>query len=192
LVNFSGQISKMIRSFIGLVAFSLLVACENDLETVKALATIEDTKVDIADSLRLVFSENGLVRAVITSGKIKKWNPPNNKTEFMDGLTVTFYQKGEQVSIVTAAYGITDDATKEMKVSGNVVMENNRGEVLKTASMTWDERNKRIRAEGGLSVRTPYEVAYGAGLDSDEDFSNYTIQRIRGIFSVDDDNGFRQ
>jgi LPS export ABC transporter protein LptC len=170
----------------------VLLSCENDMEAVKALATIEDTKVDVADSLRMVYTENGIVRAVVTAGKILKWNPPDNKTEFTEGLTVTFFQEGKQVSVVTAEYGVNDEKLQEMKVSGNVIMENNRDEVLKTASLTWDEKNKRIRADGGLSVRTPYEVAYGTGLDSDEDFSNYTIQRIRGIFSVDDDNGFRQ
>jgi LPS export ABC transporter protein LptC len=173
-------------------AFIICLSCENDLAAVKAFATKEHTRYDIADSLRMVYSENGQARAVVTASMIMRWNPPEKKTEFLNGMEVRFFQNGKEVSVLRANYGVRDDNTNEMKVSGNVRMENNKGEVLETEDMVWDEVNKRIRADGNLSIRTPTEVAYGTGLDSDEDFANYTITRIRGIFSIDDDKGFRQ
>lgn len=99
--------------------------------------------------MQMIYSENGRARAIIRATLTMRWNPPENKTEFLNGLEVRFFQDGRQVSVLTANYGVKDDATNEMKVAGNVRMENDKGEVLETENLIWDEANKRIRADGG-------------------------------------------
>lgn len=169
-----------------------LCSCEvNDIAKIKALTKPEETGYDLALKPVITYTEYGWKRAVMVSPSMKKYNQNGNGLEFSEGIKVEFFEKDIKTSTLTADYAFNDDATKTTKLKGNVKMVNNKGHILKAAEINWDMRNKRIIAPGWIKIKTKDETIEGIGLDSDEDFKNYTIKKVNGIITTNDNQGFR-
>lgn len=180
------------KRFAYLLIFSgILLACEeNDVARISALVNNDDVGVERADSVHLVYKEGPYTRAEISAKTVKRYIKDQSKLEFSDGLQVLFYDSLKLVSVLTADYAVNDDAKQLIFISGNVRMENYQHEVLETQELNWDIRRKKISANKGIRIKTPDDIIIGTGLDSDEDFSNYTIRRVHGVVAYDEDEQF--
>jgi hypothetical protein len=56
---------------------------------------------------------------------------------------------------------------------------------LATELLYWTPRDKRIYTDKKVQINTPSRQVQGVGMESDQDFSRYTIRRPTGIFEVD-------
>ena len=155
------------------------------MQTVESLTTEEEVKYDVANDPVLTYTEKGEKRLDITAPVLRNWNQNPKKTEFPDGLNVAFYNGQRNTSNLTADYGVNFEQKKELTVEGNVVFENDNGERLETEKLNWVEKDAKIRTDGEIKITTPNEIITGFGLEADEDFSNYTIQRISGIVNLE-------
>ena len=63
---------------------------------------------------------------------------------------------------------------------------------MESQELTWNIKTKRVWTDKAIRIKTPDNIINGIGFDADEDFSNYTIRKVTGIVSVDDDNGFKE
>jgi LPS export ABC transporter protein LptC len=170
----------------------LLVSCkENDMAKVKSMFNEKDADVEVADSVKFTYKEGAYIRAVVTGKTIKRYTKTENKLEFPDGLLVKFFDQLNLISVMKADYAENNDMEKIVKVSGNVYMENARAEIMETQELTWNMHSKRIFTDKSVKIKTPDNIIYGVGFDSDEDFSNYTIRKVNGIVAVDDAQGFK-
>jgi LPS export ABC transporter protein LptC len=177
-------------SFLVIVIF--LVACEeNDVSRINALVSNDDVGVERADSVHLLYKEGAYTRAEISARTVKRYIKTQNKLEFSDGLEVKFYDSLKLVSVLTADFAVNDDTKQSIFISGNVRMENFQQEVLETQELNWDIRNKKIQCSKGIKIKTPDDVITGTGLDSDEDFSNYTIRQVHGVVAYDEEEDLR-
>lgn len=175
-----------------ILLFTCLFACEkNDISKVKALTKKEEVSYDLADSPKITYSENGWKRAVMTAPEMKKYNQANNALEFNKGIHVVFFDNGKQTATLVADYAYNDEQTKITKMRGHVKMVNYKKETLFADEIEWDIRNKRIKAPGWIKIKNKEEMIVGEGLDSDEEFKNYTIRRVKGVFNVYENDGFR-
>lgn len=159
---------------------------------VREMFNEKDVEAEVADSVRFTYKEGAYVRAVVTGKTIRHYTKTQNKIEFPDGLFVRFYDKLRMISVLRADYAENNDAAQLMKVSGHVYMQNERYEEMETQELTWNERTKKIYTDKQVKIKTPDHIIYGYGFDSDEDFSNYTIRKVNGIVSVDDNKGFKE
>lgn len=164
---------------------------ENDIATINAIIKDDEVGVEIADSVKLIYKENEFIRAEITTKTVKRFIESQNKLEFSDGLVVKFYEGLQLSSVLTANYGILDDVKQTIEVKGNIIMQNYKHEVLKTENLVWNLNDKTIYAKDKITIKTPYDVITGYGLQSKEDFSNYSIKRVTGIVSYNEDESFR-
>ncbi|MCB9032303.1 MAG: LPS export ABC transporter periplasmic protein LptC [Chitinophagales bacterium] len=175
--------------------FFVLIMCiscqENDIATINALIKDDEVGVEIADSVKLIYKENEFIRAEITTKTVKRYIESQNKLEFTKGMVVKFYEGLKLTSVLTADYGILDDTKQTIEVKGNIVMQNYKHEVLKTENLVWNLINKTIYAQDKISIKTPYDIITGYGLNAKEDFSNYSIKRVTGIVSYNEDESFR-
>lgn len=173
-------------------SFIFCLSCkENDMAKVKAMFDEKDADVEVADSVRFIYKEGKYTRAFVTGKTIKRYTKTQNKLEFPDGLFVRFYEELRLISILKADYAENNDGEQIIKVSGNVYMENEKYERLETPSLIWNVRAKRIYTDKAIKIKTIDNTIYGIGFDADENFSNYTIRKVTGIVSVDDDKGFK-
>jgi LPS export ABC transporter protein LptC len=164
---------------------------ENDMAKVKSMFNEQDADVELADSVKFIYKEGAYIRAVVTGKTIKRYTKTQNKLEFPDGLLVKFFDQLNLISVLKANYAENNDAEQIIKVSGDVHMENARAEVLETQELIWNVRNKKITTDKPIKIKTPDNIIYGVGFDSDEDFSNYTIRKVNGVVAVDDAQGFK-
>ena len=151
----------------------------------------KDIDVEVADSVKFIYKEGAYIRAIVTGKTVKRYTNTQNKLVFPDGLLVKFYEQLNMISVLKANYAENDDAQQTINVSGNVYMENARNEIIETTQLTWNIRTKKIYTDKSIKIRTPDNIIYGVGFDSDEDFSNYTIRKVNGIVAVDDSKGFK-
>lgn len=187
----SGNSIKYLKAGYFLLLASMFACEKNDISKVKALTKKEEVSYDVADSPRITYSENGWKRAVMTAPEMKKYNQANNALEFNKGINVVFYDNGKQTATLVADYAYNDEQTKITKMRGHVKMVNYRKETLLAEEIEWDIRNKRIKAPGWIKIKNKEEMIVGEGLESDEEFKNYTIKRVKGNFNVYENEGFR-
>lgn len=164
------------------------LSCETDLEKAKELSNTDDANVDIATNVRMKYKEEGNLVVVISAPELRRYFRNADKLEFKKGFLLEFYEKGIVTCTIAAGYGMRDDNLKQMKASGGVKIINRSGERVDTNEMIWDEVRKKISADGKVVITTPHDKITGYGLLSDETFSNYTLQKIVGVVSVEDNN----
>lgn len=164
-----------------------LTSCRNDLQVVSDLFSGEEVKYDVANDVIMTYTEEGVKRLDIEAPVLRSWNQNPRKTEFPDGLHVSFYTGKRNTSNLTADYGINHEQKKELVVEGNVVLENDKGEKLVTEKLIWEEKLAQIKTESWVEITTPNEVITGFGLVADEDFANYKIEDISGIVNIEDE-----
>ena len=176
---------RIIYLLLGLMVWS---SCENDINKARKLANTDDVSVDIATNVKLKYKEEGRMVVVISAPELRRYFRNENRVEFPKGFKLEFFDRGSPTCTIRAGYGIRDESNKQMKASKGVKVVNRAGERVETEEMIWEELKKQIRADGKVKIITPDDILYGQGLLADETFSNYTLKKITGVVSVDDNN----
>lgn len=188
IVNCQSLISMLI--LVSCLLF--LVSCEQvPLAKIKAMFDEKDADVEVADSVKFIYKEGEYARAIVAAPKVKRYTKEQSKLEFSNGLVVKFYDALDLISVLKADYGVNDDEKQLIITSGNVHMENAKNEIMESQELTWNIKTKRVWTDKAIRIKTPENIINGIGFDADEDFSNYTIRKVTGIVSVDDDKGFK-
>ena len=65
-----------------------------------------------------------------------------------------------------------------------VSVKNNRGEELETEKLMWDQRAEKIYTDQFIKIKTPDEILYGNGFESNQNFTRYRIKNLKGRVSL--------
>ncbi|MCD4746265.1 MAG: LPS export ABC transporter periplasmic protein LptC [Bacteroidales bacterium] len=167
----------------------LLFACENDIQTINLLTTIDSLPVESAKHIELIYSDSGKVQAILESPLMNRYLKKEPYWEFPDGLKIVFYDSIMSVkSQLTANYGISYENRKILEAKNDVVVINNeKNERLNTEHLIWDQKKGIIYSDVFVKITTEDETLYGEGLESDEKFDSYTIKNPTGEFKIKQD-----
>ena len=127
----------------------------------------------------IVVSDSTVVKLEISGARQLTFE--NGDLEFPEGIEVTFYDVfGEKTSEMTAQKGFYDFKTKLYRVEGDVVVKNlQEQKTLKTEELFWDREKKTIYTDKFVSVKSPDNLIFAEGMDSDESFTDYRFRKIR-------------
>lgn len=101
------------------------------------------------------------------------------------GIAVEFLDsRGHAGTKMTAQRAEIYDEKGFAKAMGNVVVINEKGEKLETEVLNWYRDEERIRTPAFVKITTADEIIFGDSLDSDVNFSSYTIYKIKGTLSL--------
>ena len=75
-----------------------------------------------------------------------------------------------------------------MTARDSVVVINNKGEIMNTDELIWDEDKKIIYSNSFVKIRTADEIIYGNGMTANENFTGYVIKNITGTIKVKSSN----
>lgn len=159
-------------------------SCQNDLNKVKEFNSKESIDADVVTNISMVYNEKGNRRAIIIAPEMNKQNMPEKKMIFPKGVQIFFYDNDKQVCTLNAGYAENNILKKELIASQNVKIKNIKGETLSTPTLTWYEQTKKIIAPQSIDLYTQTEHIRGINFISDETFSNYTLEKITGVFSI--------
>ncbi|MFK5855978.1 MAG: LPS export ABC transporter periplasmic protein LptC [Bacteroidota bacterium] len=177
------------KSIIAVLAVLMLFSCENSITKIKEITTTEDTLAAIS-TYNMIYerSDSGFVRVKLVSKLMKRYGGKDAYSEFPQGFEITFYDtKGDEVSVITANYGITYDKRKFMNARDNVVIKNyETQEELYTENLTWDQRKKIIRSNTFVKMVKPDKVIFGDSMWANEAFTEHEIYNVRGEFEVEE------
>jgi LPS export ABC transporter protein LptC len=167
----------------------MLFACENDIKEIASLSQVDSINYELARDIEVYYSDSGKVIAYLESPLMRNYEQPKAYMEFPEGFKVIFYDAGlNPKSEITAKYGIRFEKTRIMEAKNNVVVKNlEKNEQLNTEHLIWDENKRIIYSEVFVKITREDEVLYGDGLQSDQDFENYTINNPTGEFKINPD-----
>ena len=181
--------TKKIHLFIVSTACSLtlLFACQRyDMRQIKETLDQSMLNSERADSVTIIYSKEGITKAQLfakTFNHVQDAKPPY--IEMNNGLKVIFFNDSLQVqSTLSAKYGRYFEQNGNVLVRDSVVIYNIKNEQLNTEELVWNEKLQKFYTEKFVKITTPTQVIYGDGLESNQNFSDYTILKVKGIIGI--------
>ena len=170
----------------------MLFSCENDTELVDNLSiSKKNVPIESASDIEIIYSDFGIARMKLTAPKLERYPGDHPYIEFPEGVHVVFFDSLKQPeSQLTSKYAISREVEKVMEAKRDVIVINEKGEILNTEHLIWDQANEKIFTEEFVKITTADEIIMGEGMEADQEFSHYKIKNITGTINVknDEDN----
>jgi LPS export ABC transporter protein LptC len=172
------------------VIFPLLFpSCKNDLAEAKLVVSRANVNIEKGKLVEINYSDHGVVKIKAIAPTATRFNTGIPYLEFSDGITIQFYNNQHNVeSTVTAKYATAYENSHSMTARDSVVVINDKGEILNTDELIWDEEKKIIYSNSFVKIRTKDEIIYGNGMTANENFTGYVIKNITGTIKVNSGN----
>ena len=185
-MNFFLKNNKLVflGKYIYLLSFLFLFAsCENDINEVNRLFSNQETQVETALGVEMLYSDSAILNLrIVTPKMLRHIEDKDPWQEFPDGLEIEFYDEtGKEVTgRMTANYAERYDHEAKFIVRDSVVWYGEKGEKLETEELIWEEENDKVHTNKFVIVRRPDEIVYGHGFEANKDFTRWRIRAIEG------------
>ncbi|MCC6462831.1 MAG: LPS export ABC transporter periplasmic protein LptC [Saprospiraceae bacterium] len=159
-----------------------LPACDSALRREAREFTKEDTNVEVAHDVEILYSDSAVVRVRITAPTLLYYvDRDNPRQEFPDGIKVEFLTPTLEVrSVLTAKTAVRQDNSSLVTARDSVVLQTVEQEKLETEELIWNEKTEKVYTEKFVKVTKPGELIYGFGLEANQDFSFWKITVPKG------------
>jgi len=175
---------------------SILFSCKTDLEKIRALSNKEELPDVIVENLNAKYSIKGNTQVNLITPKAFKYTSETKQyTLFPEGLNLKFYDSNLNIhTSLDANYGIYYEKKRFAKATGNVILTNINGSVLKTEELFIDEIEKKIYSVVPVNIKDKdgFEITGDGGFESNLEFTVYRFKDVSGvkIIEEDEDNDF--
>jgi LPS export ABC transporter protein LptC len=174
--------------FVGIAALiaALFTCCENDIRQVNKVTKIDTSPSQSAKNLKVDYTENGKLVYTMSSPEMRKYEQPQQLTEFPKGFNAVFFDSLQhQKGTARANYAVSHDVTGILELRGNVIIVNNQAKTkIETEKMFWNRSLKTIYGDRAVRIITPEKVVNAGGFKANEDLSKYDILHPTGTFYV--------
>jgi len=164
----------------------LNASCKNDLKKIQQTIDRSMLNTERADSVTIIYSKEGITKAQLfakTFNHVQDAKPPY--IEMKNGIRVLFYNDSMNLqSTLLAKYGRYFEQSGNVLVRDSVVVYNIKKEQLNTEELIWNEKLQKFYTDKFVKITTPTQIIYGNGLESNQNFSDYTILKMKGIIGV--------
>jgi LPS export ABC transporter protein LptC len=180
----SGRVHHFFVFFFLLVLVALF-SCENSMNEIKSVGSKDRSPEEAVKDVELIFSDSGVVQALMKSPLLKHYNTDRPYTEMPNGIKVFFYDSAMNVQArLSANSAINYEKEKIMDAKSNVVVINTKGEKLVTEHLVWDQKKRIIYSDVFVTITTKDEVLIGNGMESDDAFDKWHINHVTGSFNI--------
>lgn len=172
-----------------IILSSLFSACENDISEVNRLLSKEETKVERAREVEMIYSDSSVLKLrIVTPTLLRHLDKREPYQEFPDGLLVEFFsENGQEVTgRLTANYAQRFENDNRFVIRDSVVWTGSQNTRLETEELTWEEEKDKVHTNKFVVVRRPDEIIYGHGFESNQKFTEWKIRAIEGRFKSND------
>lgn len=164
----------------------LLIACENNIEQIKAFSSPENLPTVEASNYETMFTDSGEVRFSLKAPKLLRYEGEGKPyIEFPEGIELVKYDEHQTViSSITADYAKQFEKEEKWEAKNNVVATNAQGDTLKTEHLIWEEKEERIHTEEFVRIIREDQIITGIGFQSDQDLQNWRIKNPKGTIYI--------
>lgn len=161
-------------------ATGIFFSCENDLEQIKEVSSIEHAPDEATRDFNMIYTDSGLAKLELSARIAESYNE-SQKTLFKDGLKVQFFNgEGEVVSVLTALYGEIDKETGDMFVRDSVELKNlEQNKTLLTEELIWTKKGDSVYTEKAVTILYPNLILYGKGAKTNHNFDTAFVYNVK-------------
>lgn len=163
-------------------------ACDGDSKnTLDITVDPETTPTMLTHDVSTLISDSGITRYHITApvwyvfseAKAPKWTFPRGvfMEKFDDNM-----QRDATVECDSATYF---EKRRLWRLDGNVRIMNVRNERFLTEQLFWDQRSQRVYSDSFIHIERQDRIIEGYGFNSNDRLSEYQVNRVSGIFPVE-------
>lgn len=169
-----------------LLVFGILCSCENDIAEINALTKEVKSPISVGKNVDLIYSEKGDVKIKIVAPLMEEFGVEENKyMEMTEGVKVEFYDSLLNItSTLTSNYAIHKVSKNIMEAKNDVIVINDKGEVLNTEHLIWIQDSSKIYTNDFVKITTADEIIIGEGMEANQDFTDWKIFNITGEINV--------
>ena len=171
------------------VMFLFLPACGGKKQDMEAAVNESDSLPDMSTlGVTSLVSDSGLIRYKIIA---EEWLVYANRKPsfwaFEKGIYLekfdTLFNIDASIKADTAYYY---EPSKTWELRGNVQIQNQQGDKFNTEQMFWNQEDEKIYSEKFIRIEQLDKVLTGIGFTSNQDMTEYQINKPQGVFSVED------
>lgn len=164
-----------------------LFSCESNYKNVKKLNTSDGAPVAEGVNINFKYTDSGRMIANLMADKLLDFsNLDFSYKEFPEGIEVYFWNEDGEKSTILADYAIQYDNTELVDLRQNVVVFTADSITLNADQLYWDQKNQWVFTD------QPYTITFkdgsfnkGAQFDSNQDFTNFSSRKNRGVQLID-------
>jgi LPS export ABC transporter protein LptC len=162
-------------------------ACENSQRSLDEWKEKREM-VEEASDIQTFFSQNGKMKAKLTSPKMFRYTRDTIFVEFPKTLKMIFFDSlGNAESDLKAHYGIYYESLNKAYLRDSVVVANVNGDTLWTPDLWWDQNSKKFYTDKHVRIYRKGDRIYGGkGLEAAQDLSDIIIRKPTGTVNVPD------
>ena len=162
--------------------------CENNIETVKLVTDNQQLPVETSSKLEILYSDSAKAKVRVTAPRLNRFDNPELVIELPEGVKVEFFDSENNVSsTLTARFALRRENEGIMEARNDVVVINSKSEKLNTEHLIWNEKTAKIYSDEFVKITTKDKIIMGDGFESDPEFINYKIFKIKGTISLHQD-----
>jgi len=180
-----------LRTFIVLTILVSFIGCENSIEEIEQLS-IESVELSASTSknVRLRFSDSAEVKIILIAPVLEQYTSKKEPYDLMpEGLTIEFIDSLGNVEAQVKCNHATHYPKKNiLELTDNVRVFNKDGDRLNSEHIIWNSKTQKITSEDFVKITTGDEIIYGDGFEANQDFTDYKINNVKGIISIDEED----
>jgi LPS export ABC transporter protein LptC len=165
-----------------LLSIIFLISCEDDKKDTKRV----EYKGPISEVYGINMSYTDSARLVVRMSTEAQLTMANEDKKYPKEVRVFFFDKlGNNTTKLRGDSAIYLKVNNLYRVMGRVQINNQvKNETLETDELFWSPDTKKIYSNKPVDIKTPDQVIHGMGMDSNQDFTEYTIRKVTGVVSV--------
>jgi LPS export ABC transporter protein LptC len=141
-----------------------------------------------ATDITTVISDSGITRYRIST---PTWNVFDKAAqpywEFPNGIVFERFNLNLKVDAnIHSDYAKFNENEQIWELKGNVKMTNLDGELFETPQIFWNQRLEKFYSDSAIVITQASHIIKGIGFESNQNMTNYTIKKTKGIFPVDE------
>ena len=155
-----------------------MVACENNVNEVKALSSKEGG-IDIGRDVAIYISNEGKITAKLTAPWMNKYLQDKGRMiEFPKTIKADFYKANNTVeSKLSAKYAHYIENESKFFLKNDVVVFNMLGDTLWSEEMYWDQNTGKFTTDKDVILKqhNPIAKIFGRGLEANQNLTDIKI-----------------
>lgn len=163
-------------------------SCKNEIAEVEKITKRDFGPSESAENITVHYSDSGIIMMYLKAGILERYSISPSRIELKNGVLIQLYDSTGKVENTIKAQTMIDfPESKFMEAKNNVEVINKENTKLKTEYLMWDREKEEINTPSFVKIITKKEIILGEGLIADQNFSKYKIKKIKGTFSINQD-----
>lgn len=167
---------------------ALFFSCRDKIEIVNT-SIREDLPTQTVTDFESSYSDSSNLELLIKAPLLKYYGKMEEPyTDFDKGLIVYFFEGSDNPKgHISAKYARYIESKKLWEVRDSVVAENEKGDILETELLFWDEERNEIYTDKFVKITQEDQIITGTGLISDPRFSKWRIKNVIATLYFEDE-----